>query len=794
MPISAKPIEPILIPFFGKGLVVNRFPLFNALTPVGVSVVKFQDALIDGLNVEVSDIYSLQRRPGFTKYCTQQLQTGELVKAFYSVRNLQGTVTPLVDTNFGLYSITPTALTEILAKNTTNQSFVQQVGNITYIADGVDMVKWNGVATAPWGIAAPTITPVVSNTLTYPGSWISGFKYTAGSAILDVNGNIEYCTTSGIAGKTFPVWNPTLGASTTDGTVVWEQVGPPQLYWVASTPYLAPTVVTDTNSNLQLVTSAGTSGTSAPSWSTTLGGTTSDSGVTWTMIGPALVQAYVGWSYVYAFRTVSGNLSTASPISTQTGPILSSTTLAPVTITAYSISSNVATFTAANSFSVGQSVTLNGFPTSTFLNGQTVVVLAGSLSSSVFTANFTNADTMASEVGQGYPVIAILAGQGSLNPECNSTATVTAVSLTSDIVTITCSNNFVPGLSIAMAGLTNATFLNGQTLFVNSTNAVGTGLATQFTAVFQHADYGTASDTGTATFLAVEVYRIDDGGGIYYFDGATVNPANSPISSFDSGLILAGAGADNGVPGTNAWTNPNNVTSASSYATSAFNPPSSGLGTFNVVQVATGLGHYGYNVTKDTYTNGPASIGAALPNPITSGNCLLCVVMVDNDTGTISSISDNHSNTYTPINSEDGMYVYMVYSPAAAITSVTVVVTPDVDEVVTIVFAELNGLNSGTNLDVTAKATGSSVPFNTGSVTTTNNPDIIITAAYQQAIGGNVQPTGYSILGSRSFSGADGGRYELQVAYAGVNTLTAYSPDWSNSTGLGCYRRVSTSR
>jgi len=67
-----------------------------------------------------------------------------------------------------------------------------------------------------------------------------------------------------------------------------------------------------------------------------------------------------------------------------------SASLATASITAYSITSNVATFTASNSYKAGQNVVLSGFGTSTFLNGHTVVVLSTGLSGSQFEANFTH--------------------------------------------------------------------------------------------------------------------------------------------------------------------------------------------------------------------------------------------------------------------------------------------------------------------------------------------------------------------------------------------------------------------
>jgi hypothetical protein len=52
--------------------------------------------------------------------------------------------------------------------------------------------------------------------------------------------------------------------------------------WQASTAYALGAQLPDSNGNLQTVTTAGTSGATAPAWNVTAGGTTADSGVTWT--------------------------------------------------------------------------------------------------------------------------------------------------------------------------------------------------------------------------------------------------------------------------------------------------------------------------------------------------------------------------------------------------------------------------------------------------------------------------------------------------------------------------------
>lgn len=73
-------------------------------------------------------------------------------------------------------------------------------------------------------------------------------------------------------------------------------------------------------------------------------------------------------------------------------------------------------------------------------------------------------------------------------------ATVTNIALTSNVVTVTCSNTFSNGQTVYMSGLTTSTYLNGQVL------TIVTSSGSQFTANFTHADDATHADTGTATF------------------------------------------------------------------------------------------------------------------------------------------------------------------------------------------------------------------------------------------------------------------------------------------------------
>lgn len=75
-------------------------------------------------------------------------------------------------------------------------------------------------------------------------------------------------------------------------------------------------------------------------------------------------------------------------------------------------------------------------------------------------------------------------------------AQITSVTVATNVLTITASNNFPAGTSLLLNGLTTATFLNGQTVTVVSSNG------TSFTASFTHGNYSNTADTGTATASA----------------------------------------------------------------------------------------------------------------------------------------------------------------------------------------------------------------------------------------------------------------------------------------------------
>jgi hypothetical protein len=455
--------EPLNIPFFATGLYTYRSHLFSPYRSVGINVVTYHDAVIDGQNMELSNRLQWRRRPGFTRYCSVPFAAGEIPNQFYSVRQPAGTVVDFVDTNQNFSTFTPTSLTPIIVKSTTNQGFIQQVGGMTYYADGVDMLKWNGTNVSNWGTAAPTIAPNLGQLTSSVSFWQPNYNFnswpaTIGPVIVDSNGNFEYGALGNVTtGSSVPVWPAGLAQTVVDGNTKWLNCGP-YTGWSPSTAYVFAQMITDSNGNLQFCQTGGTSGGSAPSWATTVGATTTDNGVTWISKGPLLSGTLkqsgtptiqYGYVYGYCFRTVYGELSTCSPLSTTTGP-----GIGPFQIQVF-----------------GQ----NPVDTQCF---QDLTIVS----------------------------IAIDANQ-------NLTVTYNPASVSLQ--------NVAAGQNYTLSGLSAATFLNGQVVTVAS---VGTN---SFTAIFNHAQYGPASDTGTANFNSVELYRTDDGGGLLFF--MTSFPPNTQV-------------------------------------------------------------------------------------------------------------------------------------------------------------------------------------------------------------------------------------------------------------------------
>lgn len=118
--------------------------------------------------------------------------------------------------------------------------------------------------------------------------WNASSAYSVGREILDSHFQIQVVSVAGTSGSTTPPWSVTAGGSTTDGTVTWLDQGALSASaagWQANFLYTKGTEILDSNNNIELVTTGGRSGAATPIWSTTVGATTADQGVRWLNLG-----------------------------------------------------------------------------------------------------------------------------------------------------------------------------------------------------------------------------------------------------------------------------------------------------------------------------------------------------------------------------------------------------------------------------------------------------------------------------------------------------------------------------
>lgn len=157
--------------------------------------------------------------------------------------------------------------------------------------------------------------------------WQASTAYVVGQEILvlrPANNTlyINVVTVAGTSAATPPAtWPGTAGALTTNGGVTWINQGATSVTlasWAARHAYTKNTRIIDSNGDVEIVTGAGTSAGTAPTWRTVPGTTTSDGGVTWTNAGVspyAALAAAGGTSGTIIDNVVgSGTLAGASQV------------------------------------------------------------------------------------------------------------------------------------------------------------------------------------------------------------------------------------------------------------------------------------------------------------------------------------------------------------------------------------------------------------------------------------------------------------------------------------------------
>ena len=332
--VQAEP-QPLYIDRFMTGLYTQRSPVVTPFSFLGLQRLDRFDALWDGSNVELSSVLTLQRRPGFVKYCSAALGAGEIPRRFYAFRNLDGVIRLMADLTTEVAQVTTSAHTQVKPISGPNKASFQTVGNLLYFTvDGV-LYAWNGTDAAYKAcITAPLDAPVVRSVALNPYSaWVANTYYFPWAILVDSNNNIQELTTNGTTGSSEPVWNTGLGLTTTDGTAIWtnrgssarqnstayavgaficvtfnETIDISDPAWTADVPAgfgrrrlprvppKIPYVVSRTY--LYRCTTAGTTGSSAPSWNS---GAVQDGTVVWTYASGTKVI----WSSIGAASLVS---------------------------------------------------------------------------------------------------------------------------------------------------------------------------------------------------------------------------------------------------------------------------------------------------------------------------------------------------------------------------------------------------------------------------------------------------------------------------------------------------------
>ena len=209
----------------------------------------------------------------------------------------------------------------------TQPSWNETLGGTTQ--DGTIVWTCGGPQLQKWAIPGPTTAPQIINS----GAdryWQANANLGLYYACYDANENIQVIVgnpgAGNVTGSSQPNWAKNLGGYTYDKAYQWVNCGNVGS-WGAGAIYPAFSAILDSNGNLQIawaVVAPGESGTSIPGWNTVLGGTTLDNNITWLCAGPGIGLAFGSVSYCYAWESIDGSVTTASPLATIPNGVLGS--------------------------------------------------------------------------------------------------------------------------------------------------------------------------------------------------------------------------------------------------------------------------------------------------------------------------------------------------------------------------------------------------------------------------------------------------------------------------------------
>lgn len=210
---SDKPAHfaPLYLGRMFTGIWLQRSPLRDPSTRVeSLYYGGRQDALIAGVNVELTNLLTLARRPGTSAYSLQSAT--ESINSFYSFKTfttLTETIQVMMDGLTQIYTISPSTITSIYTKShgAGSASFLG-INNTLYIGDGIDQRAWSGSgATRNWGIAQAGLSLTSAYTGSGTAGSASGTAATQGpvSPSVGINGSPSVINTS--------LWSPSDGGT-----------------------------------------------------------------------------------------------------------------------------------------------------------------------------------------------------------------------------------------------------------------------------------------------------------------------------------------------------------------------------------------------------------------------------------------------------------------------------------------------------------------------------------------------------------------------------------------------------
>lgn len=255
------------------------------------------------------------------------VQTPSAWKPSFNYQTVDGMHTYFIDPNGNLQQLTACVIP------VTNISITSSVLTVTF-NQNVSAILSAGLNLVFAGLTgASFLNNVTDQTITVAS--VTGTQITAAFVHPNYASTPDAGTCRVIEGGTplssssAPTWNATVMGTTTDNTALWTNRGNPvqnigikapaqqaptfvigtsAKSWQGQTYYNALSSIIDSNGNLQHTTTGGKSGAAHPTWATSVGNTTTDSTVTWTMTKTA---ATMTWQPSTAYQT--GDIVVATP-------------------------------------------------------------------------------------------------------------------------------------------------------------------------------------------------------------------------------------------------------------------------------------------------------------------------------------------------------------------------------------------------------------------------------------------------------------------------------------------------